>query len=386
MKKTIIATAVSVALGAPVAAQAEVTVYGFVHNMIEVKSKGGGDSTTDMSTRGSRFGFKASSDLGNGLTASLRQEFGVQTEKKETGINTRIGTVGVSGGFGSVNVGRQWSTLYNTIGVYMDPTSTVAIGGYGGHYITNNTIQYTNSFGPVSLSLDVRMDESADEGGAMYVTKKGYPKRDAKGTVEPGLVQVGKVPANHKLSADVPGSVNGPEREMGDINPAYYETDDLGNITMTDGPDGVPDEGGDGVAVGVSIAAHPNVTLAAAMDTTSGINGTKDIEKTGFAARVSMGNFYGSYAVHDKQQEGTVDTDYSVFLLGGNFGNTNAFIGLGSTDDNAGDESDTVTLHVDHALMGSGLKLLYEGRSTDGNKPGDMGDSTHHVLGLKLAF
>ncbi len=326
MKKTIIATAVSVALGAPVAAQAEVTVYGFVHNMIEVKSEDGGSSSTDMSTRGSRFGFKASSDLGNGLTASLHQEFGVQTEKKETGINTRIGTVGVSGGFGSVNVGRQWSTLYNTVGVYMDPTSTVAIGGYGGHYITNNTIQYTNSFGPISLSLDVRVDESADKGGA-----------EAAGSV-------------------------------------------------TKIPDGVPDEGGDGSAVGVSIAAHPNVTLAAAMDTTNGINGTKDIEKTGFAARVSMGNFYGSYAVHDKQREGTVDTDYSVFLLGGNFGNTNAFIGLGSTDDNAGDESDTVTLHVDHALMGSGLKLLYEGRSTDGNKPGDMGDSTQHVLGLKLAF
>ncbi len=306
MKKTIIATAVSVALGAPVAAQAEVTVYGFVHNMIEVKSKDGGSSSTDMSTRGSRFGFKASSDLGNGLTASLHQEFGVKTEKKETGINTRIGTVGVSGGFGSVNVGRQWSTLYNTVGVYMDPTSTVAIGGYGGHYLTSNTIQYTNSLGPVSVSLDARVDD-ADDGE------------------------------------------------------------------------------GDGSAIGVSVAAHPNVTLAAAMDTTNGTDGAADTDKTGFAAQVSMGNYYGSYAVHDKDT-GTATIDYSVFLLGGSFGNTNAFIGFGNTDDNAGDESDTITLHIDHALMGSGLKLLYEGRSTDGNKDGDKDDSTHHVLGLKLSF
>ena len=111
MKKTIIATAVSVALGAPVAAQAEVTVYGFVHNMIDVSSTDGGPSTTDMSTRGSRFGFRASSDMGNGLTASLHQEIGLKTDQKDTGINTRIGTVGVSGGFGSINAGRQWSSF-----------------------------------------------------------------------------------------------------------------------------------------------------------------------------------------------------------------------------------------------------------------------------------
>ncbi len=317
MKKTIIATAVSVALGAPVAAQAEVTVYGFVHNMIHVSSSDGGPSTTNMSTRGSRFGFKASSDLGNGLTASLHQEFGILTDAKigksgddddadTTNLNTRIGTVGVSGGFGSINAGRQWSTLYNTIGVYMDPTSTVAIGGYGGHYITSNTIQYTNSLGPVSVSLDARVDDAKDGEG-------------------------------------------------------------------------------DGSAIGVSVAAHPNVTLAAAMDTTNGTGGGADTDKTGFAVQVSMGNYYGSYAVHDKDT-GTATTDYSVFLLGGSFGNTNAFIGFGNTDDNAGDESDTVTLHIDHALMGSGLKLLYEGRSTDGNMDGDMNDSTDHVLGLKLSF
>ncbi len=335
MKKTLIATAVSVALGVPVAAQSDVTVYGFVHNMIEVKSEDGKDSTTDMSTRGSRFGFKASSDLGNGLTAALHQEFGVATDKNASGFNTRIGKVGVSGGFGSINVGRQWSTLYNTVGVYMDPTSTVAIGGYGGHYITNNTIQYANSFGPVSLSLDARVDDSKDKGGA------------------------------EKPAGSTP--------------------------TI---PDGVSDEGGDGYAVGVSVAATPNITLAAATDNTSGFGRAGNITKTGLAARVDIGNYYASYAMHDKQRDAAggykaIDTDYSVFLVGGSFGNTNAFIGLGNTDDNtksgSGKESDTVTVHVDHTLMG-GLKLLYEGRSTDGNMDGDEGDKSRHVLGLKLAF
>ena len=84
MKKTIIASAVSAVFMVPVTAQAEVeaSMYGFVHNMISIAKVGNEyrASTTDMSTRGSRFGFKASSDLGNGLTASLQQEFGVKTD------------------------------------------------------------------------------------------------------------------------------------------------------------------------------------------------------------------------------------------------------------------------------------------------------------------
>ena len=315
MKKTIIASAVSAVFMIPVSAQAEVeaSMYGFVHNMIHIAKSGNGPSTSDLSTRGSRFGFKASSDLGNGLTASLHQEFGVRTDAKAgvaenedetvndtTNFNTRIGTVGISGGFGSVNFGRQWSTFYNTVGVYMDPTSTLAIGGYGGAYIHSNTIQYSNSMGPISLSLESRIDD-ADDGG------------------------------------------------------------------------------GDGHAAGVSINPLSNVTLAAALDSTG------DTDQTGIAIQFRMGDYYASYAMHDTDTGVGEDTDYSVFLIGGSFGATNGFIGIGNTDDNMGDDSDTVTVHIDHDL-GGGLKLLYEGRSTDGNDADGAGDSSGHVLGLKLSF
>ena len=337
MKKTIIATAVSAAFMAPVAAQAETTVYGFVHNMISITSSGSDASKTDLSTRGSRFGFTASSDLGNGLTASVHQQFGVATDRQhgttETalagkhgtiddhkhgdsggGVQTRIGTVGVSGSFGSVNIGRQWGTFYNTVGVYMDPTSTVAIGGYGGGYQNSNTIQYTNTFGPVSVSLEARLDDAGDGQG-------------------------------------------------------------------------------NGNAAGVSVAAHPNVTFAAAVDTVDNDSPANDIKKAGLGVQVRMGDYYASYAMHDVDTgvAGDTDTDYSVFLIGGSFGATNAFIGVGNTEsvnnaDSSDDvDSDTVTLHIDHNL-GGGLKLLYEGRTTDGNKENKEGDWTQHVLGLKLAF
>ena len=71
MNKTLIAAAVSAALMAPVAAQADATIYGRIHNGIAIADSDGPDgSTTDLNNGGSRFGIKASSDLGNGLTAS----------------------------------------------------------------------------------------------------------------------------------------------------------------------------------------------------------------------------------------------------------------------------------------------------------------------------
>jgi len=166
MKKTIIATAVSAALMAPVAAQADVTVYGRVHQGIKLVNPEMGDSTTDFVNVGSRFGIKASSDVGNGMTASAHYEFTTSSDVPGAGVaNTRIATVGVSGGFGSVTLGNQWSAWYNKVGVHVDPTFAVGGAHHIGPFRTPNTIKYANSFGPVSMELDVRLDDSMDGSG-----------------------------------------------------------------------------------------------------------------------------------------------------------------------------------------------------------------------------
>ncbi len=169
MKKTLIATAVSAALMAPVAAQADVTVYGRIHQGIALVNPEVGDSTTDFISVGSRFGIKASSDVGNGMTASAHYEFTTSADKPGDGVaNTRIAKVGLSGGFGSVNLGNQWGAYYNKVGVHLDPTFYVGGAKYSavnGPFRTANTIKYSNSFGPVSLELDVRLDDSNDGGG-----------------------------------------------------------------------------------------------------------------------------------------------------------------------------------------------------------------------------
>ncbi len=165
MKKTLIATAVSAALMAPVAAQADVTVYGRVHQGIKLVNPEVGDSTTDFVGIGSRFGIKASSDLGNGMTASAHYEFATSSDTAGSGVaSTRIATVGVSGAMGSITLGNQWSAWYNKVGVHVDPTFAVGGAYHIGPFRTANTIKYANSFGPISFEVDSRLDSGSDGG------------------------------------------------------------------------------------------------------------------------------------------------------------------------------------------------------------------------------
>ena len=174
MNKTLIAAAVSAALLAPVAAQAEedeksVTLYGRVHQGIHINNPEVGDSTTNFIGVSSRFGIKASSELGNGMTASAQYEFATSSDAPGSGVvKTRVATVGLSGAFGSVNLGNQWGAYYNQVGVHVDPTFWVGGAKYylsDGPLRTPNTIKYSNSFGPVSLEVDARLDDSGAQGG-----------------------------------------------------------------------------------------------------------------------------------------------------------------------------------------------------------------------------
>ena len=171
MKKTIIATAVSAALMVPVAAQAEVTVYGRIHNGIKFVSVDGKDSTTDLNGAGGRFGIKASSDLGNGMTVSGHYEFKASTDKPGEGDETtRVATVGVSGGLGSVKLGvQQWGAFYSTLNTSDYTYTSPGILYYDiGPSRTSNTIKYSNSLGPISFQLDARVNDSDEDHDSGY--------------------------------------------------------------------------------------------------------------------------------------------------------------------------------------------------------------------------
>ena len=174
MKKTLVAIAALTLVGA-VSAQSSVTLYGRIDAAIgSQKTSVGGNTTVDAGTQilagshtGNRWGMKGSEDLGGGLKAIFQLEngFNVDTGTAAQGANASFGRqayVGLTGGFGSLTVGRQYDLLDNAYGNY-DPFGYSGYGamgyvfnrGTGGDVIgrQNNSVIYTSpNLGGFSVS------------------------------------------------------------------------------------------------------------------------------------------------------------------------------------------------------------------------------------------
>lgn len=116
MKKSLIALAVVAASGAAMA-QSSVTVYG-VADIWVGKTKGSSAVVGSGGVAGSRVGFKGSEDLGGGLKANFQFEEGINLVSGATQDKTfqRQAHVGLSGGFGTVKLGRNWNAMDDVFG------------------------------------------------------------------------------------------------------------------------------------------------------------------------------------------------------------------------------------------------------------------------------
>jgi len=108
MKKKIIVAAVAAAMVAPLAAMADATVYGKVRvgTVYHDRSAGAADSW-ELEDESSRLGIKGSEDLGGGLKAVYKMEFGVKVGDSLGTIGGRNAYVGLAGGWGTALWGRH---------------------------------------------------------------------------------------------------------------------------------------------------------------------------------------------------------------------------------------------------------------------------------------
>lgn len=164
MNKKLIAVAVAGIVAAP-AAYADISAYGRIQNSIQITDDGT-DETQNVNANASRFGFKGSGDIGNGMTAFARYEFQTNTDADKGGLSkTRLAFTGLSGPFGSISLGQQWSAYYNNVGTYASPNIANGPGQQLGPFRTGNTIKYSNSVGPISFAVDGRIDDAEDGNG-----------------------------------------------------------------------------------------------------------------------------------------------------------------------------------------------------------------------------
>jgi predicted porin len=164
MKKSLIALAVLAASGTAFA-QSSVTIWGVVDAAVS-RGKSDANSVTRLVGSGissSQLGFRGTEDLGGGLKANFWLEAGLQNDNGAGGVTTtnnqasgtgtastaagsqgltfnRRSTVSLSGGFGEIRLGRDYTpqfwnwTMYdpfgtNGVGTTRTMSSSVALGG-----------------------------------------------------------------------------------------------------------------------------------------------------------------------------------------------------------------------------------------------------------------
>jgi len=160
MQKKLIAAAVAGALATPVAI-ADVAVSGSIRTGVEYTG-----SEWQVADNYSRLRFKASSDLGNGQSAYMGYEFRVNSAQGSivTGNTQRLSYVGIKGDWGSLSLGSQWSTLFNTVGTFIDKSNR-----YGGtantciQYRMKDSVYLSTSVGGFSISADAQMYDGGDD-------------------------------------------------------------------------------------------------------------------------------------------------------------------------------------------------------------------------------
>lgn len=174
MKKSLTALAVMAISGAAMA-QSSVTLYGVVDTSIAYESGGtnkGDGSWTGIQNNGnvnSRLGFKGSEDLGGGLKANFVLEAHLAPDTGATPLSFgRQSTVGLSGSFGEVRLGRELAAAYTAIRRYdmMDQA------GYGASHLwrdrfldsrVNNAVTYVSpNLNGVVVGLNYGFGEDKD--------------------------------------------------------------------------------------------------------------------------------------------------------------------------------------------------------------------------------
>ena len=195
MKKSILAIAVAATMAAPAAVMAAPTVYGNVHLSINAADNDvpNADNNIQMSSNTSAIGVKGSEDLGDGLKAIYKVEFGVNvlgkpdtTPDDSAGdaagsdgvLNGRDQFVGLKGGWGTAKVGTM-SSNYKQMGGKVDPLYRTPLEGraflqtqsgtlHGGRGVNRgrqtNTLQYVSpKMAGIQLVANTTFSGSNDE-------------------------------------------------------------------------------------------------------------------------------------------------------------------------------------------------------------------------------
>jgi predicted porin len=241
MKKSLLALAVLGSFAGTASAQTSLSVYGLADAGL-VRESGGPNNNgitklTSGIQNGSRLGFKGTEDLGRGLSAKFVLEAGINIDDGTTGQSTpavpagiprftprpsptnrlfgRQAYVGLSGNWGNVTLGRQYTPHYLALGD-IDPFA-VGLAGNAANFIPtilrmDNAIKYTTpTWSGFTADLAYALGEVQGNNSArlQYGLSVGYANGPLTAKV-----------AYHRANGDLPegGFPSGPPNTAGVVN------------------------------------------------------------------------------------------------------------------------------------------------------------------------
>ena len=211
MKKSLIGLAVLAASGAAMA-QSSVTLFGVVDTGIGYVS--GGTQDEDATVKGknqswsglqnngnvvSRLGFRGTEDLGNGLKANFWLEGAIAPDTGATALDfQRRSTIGLSGSFGEVRLGRELTAAYNATSRY----DVMGQAGYGSSQLwgldrenrVSNAVTYISpNFNGFAFGLNYGFgeDEKVNQDGTTKLSNSASRYLGAGLTYDNGPISLG---------------------------------------------------------------------------------------------------------------------------------------------------------------------------------------------------
>ena len=290
-KKTAIALAVAGIATAPIAAQAGVAdIYASVRIglwNVEQGDDGGTSSTIgstselDVRSFSSRFGVKAETDMGNGMTGFGRYEWDVDfnNDNGEDDIGIRQRFVGVKGDFGKILLGQTYHTYYSFV---VGPTDIpwwhagYSMVEYRGR--TDNAITYTGGGGNFNFGVSAyfSVDATAATPAVVGVNPDLTVIPNISGTAAANAAAEGGEETIDQLEVGVSFGIGGTTLGLGVIT---AESGSIGN--------GVVDSSGDPEPViGISWSG---ISLG---PTTLGFVYEMQDNDEGLTVELDFGNFY----------------------------------------------------------------------------------------------
>ncbi|MGR3915118.1 MAG: porin [Gammaproteobacteria bacterium] len=397
MNKKLIAAAVAASV-APFAAQAQTTVYGRINNAIDLKDiVKDGDGTTDITAVASRFGIKYSGDIGGGMTALGRYEFSTHTDREghrafvradsptssgTSGVtDIRIATAGISGPFGTINVGNQWSSYFNTFGTMISPTYSLGYYLYssvgGGPFRSSNTIKYSNNFGPLYVELDARLNESNE-------TSDVAEKIRGDGFGFGATLPVGNLTLAVAIDAEDGSDVTASE---GLVKHTTTVTNDAGTAVVTPGVSDKRARDTDRTGFAVKAAFSPNLWASV---------GWQQMEQAELPAFTLAAKADGPAEQVIAKKDATDITTLFLYVGGKLSNQTSWLVSYAQADDGKGIGDPGVATEADvtsdstqvnwglYHNIGAGLRAYYEAAMLDSENNG--WDGIRHLLGMRVDF